>query len=110
LLQLFTSPEVRSRYPKWEEEARSALESFRVTYDSWSHSPEFNALVGELRTESSEFARWWKAHEIHSKPSGRKVMVHPNLGRVSVVYSTFQANDNPDLRLVLYGKMTRDVD
>jgi hypothetical protein len=71
---------------------------------------EFNALVDELRTESSEFARWWKAHEVDPKPSGRKVMIRPNLGPVLVVYSTFQANDNPDLRLVLYEKMTRNVD
>jgi transcriptional regulator with XRE-family HTH domain len=107
LLQMFTSPEVRSRYPKWEEEARSAPESFRLTYDFWSHAPEFNALVDELREDSREFARWWRAHEIRPKPSGKKVMTHPTLGRVVVVYSTFQANDNPDLRLVLYGGMTR---
>jgi hypothetical protein len=29
-------------------------------------------------------------------------MTHPKLGRVTLLYSTFQANDNPDLRLVLY--------
>jgi MmyB-like transcription regulator ligand binding domain len=70
LLQMFTSSEVRSRYPKWEDEARSALESFRLTYDFWSHCPEFNALVDDLRTQSREFARWWKAHKIRPKPSG----------------------------------------
>jgi transcriptional regulator with XRE-family HTH domain len=108
LFQLFTSPEVRSRYPKWEEDARSALESFRITYDFWSHSPEFNELVDELNAASPEFARWWQAHEIRPKPSGKKVMTHPKLGRVTVLYSTFQANDNPDLRLVLYGGMQRE--
>jgi transcriptional regulator with XRE-family HTH domain len=102
LLQMFTSPEVRSRYPRWEDEARSALEDFRLTYDFWSHSPEFNALVDELRTDSREFARWWKAHQIRPKPSGRKLITHPRYGRVTVVYSTFQSNENPDLRLVLY--------
>jgi hypothetical protein len=88
LLQMFTSPEVRSRYPEWEQEARNALESFRVTYDFWSHSPEFNALVDELNAESPEFARWWKAHEIRPKPSGAKVMTRPTLGRVKLGYST----------------------
>jgi transcriptional regulator with XRE-family HTH domain len=107
LLQMFTSPEVRSRYPRWEEEARSALENFRIAYDFWSHSPEFNALIDELHAKSREFARWWKSHEIRPKPSGKKVLTHPRLGRVTVLYSTFQANDNPDLRLVLYGNMTR---
>jgi hypothetical protein len=103
LLQMFTSPEVRSRYPRWEDEARSALEDFRLIYDFWSHSPEFNALVDELCTASREFARWWKAHQIRPKSSGRKLLTHPSYGRVTVTYSTFQSNDNPDLRLVLYG-------
>jgi len=79
VLQMFTSAEVRSRYPKWQEEARSALESFRVTYDYWFHSSEFNALVDELSAARPEFARWWSAHEFRPKPSGEKVMAHPTL-------------------------------
>jgi hypothetical protein len=59
-----------------------------------------------LNAASPEFARWWTAHEIRPKPSGTKVMTHPALGRVRLLYSTFQANDNPDLRLVLYASMT----
>jgi transcriptional regulator with XRE-family HTH domain len=106
LLQIFTSPEVRSRYPRWEEEAHSALEDFRLSYDFWSHSPEFNALVDELRTASREFATWWRTHQIRPKPSGRKLMLHPRYGRIAVVYSTFQTNDNPDLRLILYSRAT----
>jgi hypothetical protein len=58
---------VRSRYPRWEDEARSALEDFRLTYDFWSHSTEFNALVDELQADSREFASWWKAHQIRPK-------------------------------------------
>jgi hypothetical protein len=34
-------------------------------------------------------------------------MMHPSCGRVTVAYSTFQSNDNSDLRLVLYGGVTR---
>lgn len=104
LLQLFVSPAVRSRYPRWEEEARGALESFRVTYDFWSHAPEFNALVDELTARSPEFAQWWESHEIRPKPSGKKLMIHPELGRIRVAYSTFQSNDAPSQRLVLYGE------
>jgi hypothetical protein len=37
LLQLFTSTEVRNRYLKWEEEARFAHKSVRITSDFWSH-------------------------------------------------------------------------
>jgi hypothetical protein len=80
LLQLFTSPEVQHRYPRWSDEARSALESFRVTYDLWSHDPAFNALVDELTARSPEFARWWKAHGVRPKHSGAKDVASSKAG------------------------------
>jgi MmyB-like transcription regulator ligand binding domain len=95
----------RDRHDTRLQGAREFLH-FRLTYDIWSHSPEFNEFVDELRTDSREFARWWKIHWVQPKPSGGKLMVHPTYGRVVLSYSTFQANDNPDLRLILYGGIT----
>jgi transcriptional regulator with XRE-family HTH domain len=104
LYQMFTSAEVRERYPNWESEARAMLESFRVTYDFWAHAPEFIALKDELCLRSPEFRKWWKTHQIRAKHSGEKVLKHRKLGEIRLRYSTFQSNDNPDLRLVLYSR------
>jgi len=104
LYQMFTAPEMKERYPEWEREARSLLESFRATFDFWSDAPEFVGLVEELKSLSPEFRRWWKEHGIRLQPSGEKLMRRPGFGLVRMSYATFQCNDNPDLRLVAYGK------
>lgn len=104
LYQMFTSPELRKRYPNWESDARAMLESFRVTYDFWAHSTEFVALKDELSLRSPEFRKWWKTHEIRATHFGEKVLRHRKLGEMRLRYSTFQSNDNPDLRLVLYSR------
>jgi transcriptional regulator with XRE-family HTH domain len=104
LYQMFTAPEMKARYPEWEREARGLLESFRATFDFWSAAPEFVGLVEELKALSPEFRRWWREHGIRLQPSGEKLMRHPKLGLIRTSYATFQCNDNPDLRLVAYGK------
>jgi transcriptional regulator with XRE-family HTH domain len=103
LYQMFTSPEMKERYPDWEGEARGMLESFRVNYDFWSDAPEFMELVEDVGRSSPEFRRWWKDHGIRMRPSGEKVMKHPRLGLIRTTYATFQANDDPRLTLVIYG-------
>jgi hypothetical protein len=100
---MFIAPEMKHRYPDWENEARGILESFRATYDFWSHAAEFNSLVEELRALSPQFQRWWKEHGVRLTPSGEKLMRHPRLSKIGVNFATFQFNQNPDLRLVLYG-------
>jgi transcriptional regulator with XRE-family HTH domain len=107
LYQMFTSPEMKQRYPNWEEEAHGMLESFRVNYDFWSDSPEFVQLVEDLKQRSPEFRRWWKDHGIRRSSSGEKRMRHPTLGGITVNYATFQANDDPRLTLVVYSMPAR---
>ncbi|WP_424630342.1 helix-turn-helix transcriptional regulator [Bradyrhizobium sp. SYSU BS000235] len=104
LYQMFTAPEMRERYPHWEQEARGMLESFRVNYDFWSDAPEFVELVEELKSLSPEFRRWWKEHGIRIRSSGEKVMRHPTFGTIKTTYATFQTNDDPRLTLVIYGQ------
>jgi transcriptional regulator with XRE-family HTH domain len=103
LYQMFTAPEMKERYPEWEEEARGMLESFRVNYDFWSDSPEFIELVTDLKRLSPEFQFWWTDHGVRTRSSGEKVMRHPTLGMIQVDYATFRANDDPRLTLVVYG-------
>ena len=105
------SAQPRKRYPNWETDALAMLESLRVTYDFWAHSPDFVALKNERCSISTEIKRWWRAHEIRTKHSGEKALRHKRFGEKRLRCSTFQWNENPDLKLVLYSRLEsrRDV-
>ena len=75
---------------------------FRATHDVWAGDPAFTELLERLRQGSPEFVRWWKAHEVRSTASGRKSLHHPNRGLLQFEYTSFQANDDPALKLVIY--------
>ncbi|MEH2513287.1 transcriptional regulator with XRE-family HTH domain [Nitrobacteraceae bacterium AZCC 1564] len=107
LYRMFTAPEMKERYPDWEQEARGMLESFRINYDFWSDAPEFIELVEDLKELSPEFRRWWREHGIRIRSSGEKVMRHPTLGKIKTTYATFRTNDDPGLTLVIYGQPKR---
>jgi len=75
---------------------------FRATHDVWAGDPAFAELLTRLREGSPEFVKWWGAHEVHGTLSGRKTMTHPTRGVLHFEHTSFQANDDPALKLVIY--------
>jgi hypothetical protein len=55
-----------------------------------------------LRQGSPEFATWWEAHDIRASAAGQKLLSHPEKGLLRFEYATFQANDDPALKLAIY--------
>jgi len=86
----------------WTEEAKRIVAQFRATHDLWSGDPAFVALLSRLRAGSPEFAEWWEAHDIRAGAGGVKRMRHPKKGLLRFAHASFQANDDPDLKLVIY--------
>ena len=75
---------------------------FRASYDLYAGDPAFEELVARLRRESREFAAWWPAHDVRPSAAGLKAIVHPTKGEMRLSYATFQSNDDPALKLVIY--------
>jgi hypothetical protein len=48
---------------------------------------------------------WWEAHDVSGVAAGRKSLIHPKKGRLKLEYASFQANDDPALKLVIYIKV-----
>lgn len=86
----------------WADEARRMVALFRAAHDRHAGDPAFIRLVAALRAGCPEFDGWWNRHDIAAPVSGTKHLLHPALGRVGYDYSTFQANDDPRLKLVVY--------
>jgi transcriptional regulator with XRE-family HTH domain len=106
LIWMLTNPEARGRFgPGWADEAQRMVAQFRATHDLWARDPAFEALMTRLRDGSPEFATWWDAHDIRRSQAGHKVFYYPDCpGRAPLrfEYVTFQANDDPALKLSIY--------
>ena len=103
LLHMLTDPATRKLFgASWADEAKRMVAQFRVTYDVWAGDGAFAGLLEQLRERSPEFIAWWEAHEVRGTASGRKTLNHPGKGLLQFEYSSFQANDDPGLKLVIY--------
>jgi transcriptional regulator with XRE-family HTH domain len=86
----------------WHDEARRMVSLFRAAHDLWLGDAAFAVLVGQLREGCPEFHAWWAAHSIGAPVSGTKRLFHPTRGPLRFDYASFQANDDPALKLALY--------
>jgi len=103
LICMLTNPHTRRLFgAAWADEARRMVAQFRATHDLWAGDPAFVDLLARLRRGSPEFAAWWGAHDIRGVAAGRKLLKHPRKGALRFDYASFQANDDPALKLVIY--------
>jgi transcriptional regulator with XRE-family HTH domain len=103
LVCILLNPATRRLFgSSWAAEAKRVVAQFRATHDLWAGDPAFIALLSRLRAGSPEFAEWWGAHDIRGGTGGVKRLRHPRKGLVSFAHASFQANDDPDLKLVIY--------
>ena len=103
LVCLLTNPGVRRLFgAAWAEQARRAVAEFRATHDLWAGDPAFRALLERLRQGCPEFATWWEHHDVRGVAAGRKTLQHPAKGALRFEYASFQSNDDPSLKLVIY--------
>jgi transcriptional regulator with XRE-family HTH domain len=103
LLSVFTRPASRRLFgAAWADEARRILAQFRTTHDLWAGDPAFRQLLQRLREGSPEFAEWWGRHDIRQSAAGVKRLKHPKKGWLAFEHASFQANDDPALKLIVY--------
>lgn len=86
----------------WKDQARRMVAQFRATHDLWAGDPAFVALIERLSCGSREFQTWWAAHDIRGPAAGQKLLEHPSKGRLKLRYASFQASEDPALKLTIY--------
>ena len=103
LIGMLTNPRTRRLFgSEWANEAKRMIAQFRATYDLWAGDPAFLDLLARLQQGSAEFAAWWDTHDIRNVSAGQKLLNHPKKGVRRFEYATFQANDDPSLKLAIY--------
>ena len=103
LVAVLTNPRSRALFgPGWAAEAQRMVAQFRATHDLWAGDPAFVALLRRLSDGCPEFDAWWERHDVRRPVSGRKTLHHPARGVIAFDHTSFQANDDPGLKLVIY--------
>lgn len=99
---VFTNEEFRRRAVDWEGIAQRVLAQFRVSSGNAPGDPWFTTLIEALKQASPEFRLWWPRHEVKGRQDGRKELLHPLAGHLVLEYTTFQASESPDLKVVVF--------
>jgi transcriptional regulator with XRE-family HTH domain len=103
LVAMLTNPLSRALFgPGWAQEAQRMVAQFRATHDLWAGDPAFVSLLQRLREGCTEFDAWWERHELSRPVSGHKTLHHPTQGVITFEHTSFQANDDANLKLVIY--------
>jgi len=106
LRMMFCDPHVRARQFDWESVARAVVASFRVDATRAGADEEIAPLVAELRAASPAFAAMWDDTLVQAHGEGVKRLRHPQLGEISLEYSSFAVDGRKDLSLIVYNPAT----
>lgn len=99
---ILLDPAARELYAEWKKVARDVIASLRLDAGSHPDDPELGALVGELSLHSDLFRQEWSQHKVVLHADGKKQLVHPVVGALTLNYQTFQVAGDPDQTLVMF--------
>jgi transcriptional regulator with XRE-family HTH domain len=102
LRYMFLDPRMRCRFADWETHARHMVAQFRRNVARYAEDRRLAELVATLRESSPDFDAWWRDHDVKAQAAATVVVCHPAAGELVFEYATFQPDDTPDMRLVMY--------
>lgn len=105
---LFGDSEAHARMADWEHDARFAVATFRRETARAGASTEAEALVSDLSRSSPAFASMWLENDVRTHGEGIKHVRQKGAGLLTLEYSTFAVDGQPDLGLVIYTPATAD--
>jgi transcriptional regulator with XRE-family HTH domain len=108
---LFGDPGVRAKQHDWETVARFVVGAFRADVARAGLMSDAGELVDELCRISPEFDALWRDNDVHNHEDGNGVkrLMHPKLGMIELEYSAFSVDGRPDLGMIVYTPLDRDV-
>jgi len=77
------------------------VHALRLNVGHFPEDREIRGLVEEFRQGSPEFRSLWEDHTVGGLARMAKVFVHPGLGRIKLMYQTFDVRDAPGQQLLV---------
>jgi transcriptional regulator with XRE-family HTH domain len=106
----FTEPKARTVLVEWESEARAQLARFRAAAARHPDDAAYEQLLERLHRHSKEVRDWWRRHDVAPLSSGRKILHHPELGRLDLGLLVLQVADDPEQKLVTFRADPEDAE
>ncbi|MER5432265.1 helix-turn-helix transcriptional regulator [Streptomyces sp. NPDC002588] len=98
----FADPAGRSFYQDWNRAAQATVANLRQAVGYEPDNPRLRELVAALTHDSADFARLWESHAVRGKTHEAKQFLHPDVGRLTLGYQTFDVREAPGQQLVVY--------
>jgi transcriptional regulator with XRE-family HTH domain len=98
----FLDPRAAEFYPDWKAIADTTVALLRSEAGRDPYNRALTDLIGELATRSDEFRTRWAAHDVRLHLTGAKVLHHPEVGDLDLVFNTMALPADPGLTLAVY--------
>lgn len=102
LYLFFTRNEIRCHNPNWQATARLIVSAFRADLARLGGNEKASRLIEDLSAKSEAFTQYWQSYEVHNFDQGVKQLHSPDVGELSLNYSSFVVAGSPELSLVVY--------
>ncbi|MEU9335643.1 helix-turn-helix transcriptional regulator [Streptomyces sp. NPDC048290] len=90
---LFRDPAARALFADWDTVARDTVATLRLAHGHDRNDPRMLDLITALLTESADFAALWSQQDVSRLGSKTKTFQHPEAGRLTLAYQTFEVQD-----------------
>lgn len=99
---VFLDPAARTLFADWEHIAADSVAHLRAAAGHLPGDARLAALIGELHAASPEFRRLWTGHGVKPLEAGRKDLLHPAAGRLSLDFLVMSVPADPGQRLIAF--------
>ncbi|GAA4586832.1 helix-turn-helix transcriptional regulator [Planotetraspora phitsanulokensis] len=96
---LFLSPQARTYWPEWEQEACSMVAHLRAVMGADHDDPSLLQLVEEVSAGSEDFRRMWARHDVRFRRHDVVRLRHRLVGEVTLRIEMFSVDSAPGQRL-----------
>ena len=99
---IFLEESARDMYVDWEACTVDSVGNLRLAAGKYPKDAGLAALIGELAMRSERFRRLWARADVRCRTHGRKVLFHPEVGRLELDHESFVTADGSGQELIVY--------
>jgi transcriptional regulator with XRE-family HTH domain len=98
----FLDPKVRGLYLDWKTVAQECVAYLRMDAGRYPNDPALARLIGELSIKDDDFRHWWSTHRVRAQRAGRKELLHPTVGELTLDFQVLDVRGAADQTLLVY--------